>query len=113
MKRMLATALIGFAAFGCEVGDDFGRCDDVEVTTVARTELQILWSPAECPLYHITVDQAGSITWAVTWRQLENGIVSPIIYGVIPPGAEASLAKLLTLGPFRVILTRIDERNRS
>ena len=31
---------------------------------------------------------------------------------VNPPGAEASQAQPLTLGPYRVILARIDEHNR-
>ena len=113
MKRKLASVFtLCFVAIGCEVGDDFGRCNNMEVASVATAEVQIFWSPAECPVYRITVDQAGSITWAVTWRQLENAIESPIIYGVVPPGAEASQARPLTLGPYRVILTRIDEHNR-
>jgi hypothetical protein len=111
--RFALVLLLGCASLSCATDDDFGRCDGtMEITTASGPEPKIQWTPTGCEVYQVTVDQNGAIRWTVTMNQLRNGIASPVSYGVTPPGTHPSTVDPLTLGPYRVLLTRIDDQNR-
>ncbi len=116
--RIVKTALfliIGAicSSISCTAGDDFGRCDGtMKVTTVAGNPLLIQWSPTGCEVYQLAVDQGGVIAWSATMVENRNGIASSVSYGVNPSGSQGSNPQPLIVGPYRVLLYRIDDMNR-
>jgi hypothetical protein len=110
-RYTFAVLLFGFTCLGCAT-DEFGRCDNLEVTATSGPQPTFQWSAAECGVYRLTVEQAGAIRWDVTMSQLSNEIHSPVDYCVVPFGAQGSQLVPLSLGPYKVSLVRLNDKNQ-
>ena len=87
-------ALLSLAAGSLRCSDDSGpeevaECSGpVAVTVTAGAVPSFSWTP-RCSLFFLLVEPAesGSDVWSVITRS-ENGLVPPVRYGQVPPGAE-------------------------
>lgn len=93
--------------------DEFGRCTGgLTLRFVSAPALQLEWIPADCAMFELSIDQGQNIMWHLSTVESENGIESPVTYGVAPPGTSGTTAEPMGPGVYRIVMTRINSESR-
>jgi hypothetical protein len=92
--------------------DDFGRCTGLTLSFGYAPALQLQWSPADCAMFEVSIDQGQTIMWHLSTVDTRNGIESPLTYGVAPPGTSGTTAQTMGPGRYRIVMTRINAESR-
>jgi hypothetical protein len=112
-SRRLAAGILLAAAMGCS---RFDESQVPQVTVGKGLRPEIAWTPPS--VYQLQVfegaDDKGGIgaLWTLSGEGgYENRLLSPVIYGVPPPGSQFVSAPPLTAGrTYTVVVTRADEK---
>ena len=107
-----ALTVVVLAILGCGTGpEEFGRCSaplTIEVSDEAAP--LFTWTPAECPIFEIVVEESSILLWVIRSPGLTNVIESPIRYGAPDPSGGATDAEPLVGGrTYRVRIWRIQD----
>jgi hypothetical protein len=81
LRHALASCLPWMVACGTDP-DDFGRCTgDLAISVSAEVAPEFSWTPTDCRIYDVVVEQATVIYWTLTSTESVNGIQGPVRYG--------------------------------
>ena len=62
--------------------EDFGRCDGgLALSVSADAAPEFAWTPADCLIHDLVVEQASLFHWSLASSEPVNGIRSPVRYG--------------------------------
>ena len=62
--------------------EDFGRCTGgLAISVSAEVAPEFGWTPADCQIYDLIVEQASLIHWTLTSSDEVNAIQPPVRYG--------------------------------
>jgi hypothetical protein len=83
MPRLLfcVLSLASLTACGTDP-EDFGRCSSsLPISVSNEASPEFTWTPADCPIYDLVVEQASVIFWTLSSSEPVNAIESPVRYG--------------------------------
>lgn len=114
--RRIGPVLLVLSAAECATDpDEFGRCTGgIQVSAVYDPALQLQWDPSDCAMFTLSIDtQSRTLMWDLSTIETRNGIESPVTYGVAQSGTDGTAARPMGPGRYRILMTRLDEENRT
>ena len=107
MRTISAVCLLVMA--GCGTDPD-SSCEGPYTVTVTREERPMIsWTPADCRMYEVDVDETQLHRWRLGGYREANYISSPVRYGTTEPTSGSQAASLFTGFFYNVDLWRLDE----
>ncbi len=106
---LISTACL-WGLLGCGTDPD-SSCEGPYTVTVTREEQPMIsWTPADCRMYEVDVDETQLHRWRLGGYREANYIPSPVRYGTTEPNSGSlGGAPLFTGFFYNVDLWRLDE----
>lgn len=108
MRAISGVCLLVLA--GCGTDPDSSCGGPYEVTVTREERPMISWTPPDCKMYEVDVDEGQLARWILGGYREANYISSPVRYGTIEPNSGSLGGDPLFTGFFyNVHLWRLDE----